>query len=175
MSENTGMIHIMGPNSKSRLTNVEDNDVQPNAVDLKVKELFRIHDTLFLIDEENREHRETSKVPLDEDGYWVLEPGSYEIIMDNNISVGMGEAGWVITRSSLNRNSVHLSSGLYDSGYEGIMAACMHVNSGSMKIKPGTRVGQYISFKSEALHAYDGAYGFNADGTPKEMEAKYHN
>ena len=85
--------------------------------------------------------------------------GHYEVIMENKISVGGDEAGFVITRSTLNRNGVFLTSGLYDTGYEGVMAAVMHVTCGPMKIAPGTRVGQYLSFDAEALHEYDGSYG----------------
>jgi len=79
--------------------------------------------------------------------------------MDNEIEVGMGEAGFVITRSTLNRNGVYLTTGLYDTGYNGIMAGVMHVTCGRMKIKPGTRIGQYLNFDAEALHKYDGDYG----------------
>jgi deoxycytidine triphosphate deaminase len=88
--------------------------------------------------------------------------------MENVIEVGEGEAGWVITRSTLNRNGVFLTSGLYDSGYHGVMAGVMHVTCGPMKIKPGTRIGQYLSFDSEALSKYDGSYGIG-----KEHDKKY--
>jgi deoxycytidine triphosphate deaminase len=88
--------------------------------------------------------------------------------MENVIEVGEGEAGWVITRSTLNRNGVFLTSGLYDSGYHGVMAGVMHVTCGTMKIKPGTRIGQYLSFDSESLSKYDGSYGIG-----KEHDAKY--
>jgi hypothetical protein len=39
------------------------------------------------------------------------------------------------------------------------MAGVMHVTSGWMKIKPGTRIGQYLCFQAEALSSYDGSYG----------------
>ena len=90
------------------------------------------------------------------------------MIMENKISVGDGEAGFVITRSTLNRNGVFLTSGLYDTGYEGVMAGVMHVSIGPMKIKPGTRVGQYLSWKAEALSSYDGDYGHG-----KQHDEKY--
>jgi len=90
------------------------------------------------------------------------------VVMENIITVGPGEAGWVITRSTLNRNGVFLTSGLYDTGYHGVMAAAMHVTSGPMRIKAGTRIGQYLSFDAEVLHEYNGSYGI---GT--EDDAKY--
>jgi len=41
------MKHIMGPNSKSSLTEVQNEDVQPNAVDLRLGKVFKINDENF--------------------------------------------------------------------------------------------------------------------------------
>jgi deoxycytidine triphosphate deaminase len=88
--------------------------------------------------------------------------------MDNIIRVGEGEAGWVITRSTFNRNGLFLTSGLYDSGYHGAMAGVLHVMVGPARIKKGTRIGQYLSFEAESLAMYDGDYGIG-----KEHDKKY--
>ena len=161
------MIHIKG-SAKTTLTNVQLEDIQPNAIDLRVGKIFKINSNEFIIDEEQKIHRGSTEINVQEDGYLHLEPGSYEVIMENVINVADNEAGFVITRSTLNRNGVFITSGLYDSGYNGIMAGVMHVNCGIMKIKPGTRIGQYLCFNSEALHSYDGDYGLN-----KEHDKKY--
>ena len=87
--------------------------------------------------------------------------------MENIINLSEGEAGWVITRSTLNRNGVFLTSGLYDSGYRGMMAGAMHITCGPLKIKKGTRVGQFLLFKSETLKLYDGDYGLGKDHDKK--------
>jgi deoxycytidine triphosphate deaminase len=162
------MKHIQGPNSRSSLTNVQEQDVQPNAVDLRLGKVFFIRPATFIIDEEQKKHRGSVELSPDSDGYFTLVEGHYEVVMENIIEVGDGEAGWVITRSTLNRNGVFLTSGLYDSGYNGVMAGVMHVTCGPMKIKPGTRIGQYLSFDSEALSKYDGSYGIG-----KEHDKKY--
>lgn len=160
------MIHIKGK-SKTELSNVQGVDVQPNAIDLRLGKIFRIKDSEFTIDEEQKIHRVSEEISLSDDGYFHLEPGSYEVIMENIINVAEGEAGFVITRSTLNRNGVFITSGLYDSGYNGVMAGVMHVNCGLMKIKPGTRIGQYLCFEAESLHKYDGDYGLNKDHDKK--------
>ena len=95
----------------------------------------------------------------EEDGYWRLEVGTYEIIMEGEITIGPDEAGFVITRSTLNRNGLFITSGLYDSGYSGVMAGALHVGVGVARIQRGTRVGQFLLFKAEALNQYDGNYG----------------
>ena len=168
------MKHVFGPSSHTTLTNVQEGDVQPNAVDLRVDMIMRIMSNDFVIDEEKKVHRGTETLYPDADGYYYLVPGHYEVVMENTIKVGENEAGWVITRSTLNRNGVHITSGLYDSGYHGAMAGVMHVTVGGMKIKRGTRIGQYLSFNAEMLHKYNGSYGFNTDGTVKKDEEKYH-
>lgn len=162
------MKHIKGPDSKSTLSNVRDEDVQPNAVDLRLGKIFLIKPDVFIIDEEQKRHRGTIEMQPNEEGYYQLDPGHYEVVMENIIHVGDGEAGWVITRSTLNRNGVFLTSGLYDTGYYGVMAGVMHVSVGAMRIKPGTRIGQYLSFNAEALSKYDGSYGIG-----KEHDKKY--
>ena len=83
----------------------------------------------------------------------------YEILFDHDIKVGEGEAGWVITRSTLNRNGLFITSGLYDSGYHGVMAGALHVTAGPAKIRPYTRVGQFLLFKAQNIKMYDGDYG----------------
>jgi len=163
------MKHIMGIRSRSTLTNVQNGDVQPNAVDLRLDRVFKISKNVFEISEDDKKHRGTEyELRPDSQGYFVLEPGDYEVVMENIINVAEGEAGWVITRSTLNRNGLFITSGLYDSGYHGIMAGVLHVGCGVARIKKGTRIGQYLSFDAEALHKYDGDYGLG-----KEHDKKY--
>lgn len=163
------MKHILGPNSRSSLTAVSDGDSQPNAVDLRVDKIYKIKNDYFEISNDHKKHRGTEyELVPDSKGYYVLEPGHYEVVMENIIRVGENEAGWVITRSTLNRNGLFLTSGLYDSGYHGVMAGVLHVTIGIARIKKGTRIGQYLSFDAEALKMYDGDYGVG-----KEHDKKY--
>lgn len=163
------MKHILGPTSKSTLTNVQEGDSQPNAVDLRLDKVFKILPTVFEISDDHKKLRDTQEILPDEESYFNLDVGSYEVVMSNMISVGEFEAGWVITRSTLNRSDIFITSGLYDSGYGidaktgkivgGVMAGCLHVGTGLAKIKKGTRIAQYLSFNSETLSMYDGSYG----------------
>ncbi len=174
------MLHISNPNNKSNLTNVNQKDIQPNAVDLRVGRVFQINPTTFSIKEEfmydkdeyveGKLHRGTVQIALQQDGCWHLEPGSYEIIMTNHITIGPDEAGWVITRSTLNRNGVFITSGLYDSGYSGVMAGVMHVTTGKFILGHNTRVGQFLLFKAEMLNLYSGSYGAGSDHDKKYGE-----
>jgi len=166
------MLHIASKKAKSSLTEVQPDDIQPNAVDLRLDKVFAVRPVLFTIGEENgkelKNHRGSQEMYPDANGYFYLAAGSYEVIMENIIDVGEGEAGWVITRSTLNRNGIFITSGLYDSGYNGVMAGAIHVMGAPAKIKKGTRVGQFLLFKSETLKKYDGDYGLG-----KEHDKKY--
>ena len=165
------MINIGGRKTTSSLTNVDySKDVQPNAVDLRLGKVFAIEDKDFVLDEDQKVHRGSKEVPVFEDGYYWLYPGSYEVIMENEITVGPDEAGFVITRSTLNRNGCFLTSGLYDTGYDGVMAGVLHVGAGRFRVKPGTRIGQYLNWKAESLSSYDGDYGKG-----KDHDKKYNN
>lgn len=165
------MHHVMSHTSQTKLNNVNKSDIQPNAVDLRIAKVYEMTHDLFEISEDHKKHRGTShELKPGTDGYFYLPVGQYEIVMENIIQVGHGEAGWVITRSTLNRNGLFLTSGLYDSGYHGVMAAVLHVTQGPARIKQGTRVGQYLSFKAETLSLYNGDYGFNKDHDKKYGE-----
>jgi deoxycytidine triphosphate deaminase len=162
------MKHIMGKTSRSTLTMVDPESIQPNAVDLKLDKVYKIKEDLFEISNDHKKHRGTDyEIQPDRNGYFFLEPGHYEVVMENIVHVGESEAGWVITRSTLNRNGLFLTSGLYDSMYHGTMAGVLHVTIGPARIKKGTRVGQYLSFDAEMLHGYDGDYGINKDHDKK--------
>ena len=147
---------------------MQDGDSQANAIDLRLDKVFRILPNIFEITNDHKKHRGSEEILPDAEDFFALSPGSYEIVMENIIHVGEGEAGWVITRSTLNRNGCFITSGLYDSGYHGVMAGVLHITVGDVRIKKGTRVGQYLSFNAEALSLYDGDYGIS-----KEHDKKY--
>ena len=161
------MKHVCGPNTRSDLTGVDTGDVQPNAVDLRLGKVFKILPEVFEIENEYKRHRGSYEIMPDSKGVFYLEPGHYEVVMENKITVGSNEAGWVITRSSLNRNGLFLTSGLYDSGYSGVMAGVLHVTIGPAKIRKGTRIGQYLSFDAEMLKEYNGSYGSKSEHDKK--------
>lgn len=162
------MINIASERNESSLTNVEPQDIQPNAVDLRLDSVLSINDNEFVLDESQKQHRGSVEVAPDGNGYYNLPIGTYEVTFKNIVTIAEGEAGFVITRSTLNRNGVYLTSGLYDSGYQGIMAGALHVTSGPFKVKEGTRLGQFLLFQAESLSLYDGDYGLD-----KEHDKKY--
>lgn len=161
------LVHIASNGATSSFTDIDEDSIQPNAIDLRLDRVWSMHGT-FKIDEEEKIHRSKKELTPDLEGYFTLETGSYEISFKGIVTMGPDEAGKVITRSTLNRNGVFITSGLYDSGYGtnnqvGSMAACLHINGGLARIKKGTRVGQFIVAKSQSVSSYDGDYGKEMD------------
>lgn len=152
-------------NAKTVISGIQEGDAQPNAVDIRLDRVWGFDaGERFEISEQLKAHALRTELLPDEKGWFVLLPGTYEILFSNRIKVAEGEAGWVITRSTLNRNGVFITSGLYDSGYgqdteDGApMAGALHVSIPT-RIKKGTRIGQYLIVKAETDGLYDGDYG----------------
>lgn len=156
------LVHIATNGATSSLTEVDEDSIQPNAVDLRIDRVWSMHGT-FLLDEDRKIHRSKTELVPDLEDYFTLSEGPYEISFKGLVSMGPDEAGYVITRSTLNRNGCFITSGLYDSGYgangHGSMASCLHVSGGTARIKKGSRVGQFILWKAQSTGSYNGDYG----------------
>lgn len=150
-------------NAQTTLTEVQSGDAQPNAVDIRLDRVWRFVDgASFEITDYYKNHAEREELFPDEDDFFHLEPGTYEICFENMVNVSEGEAGWVITRSTLNRNGAFITSGLYDSGYSGPMAGALHISIPT-RIQRGTRVGQYLIVRAETSELYNGDYGSGSE------------
>lgn len=160
--------------SSTTIDGLTDKHVQQAAVDLSLENVWAMSGT-FQIDEDSKTHRQTNQLLLDNDGYYNLLPGAYEVSFDHNINIGADECALVITRSTLVRNGITLVSGLWDPKFSGRGGCCMHVSGGPARIKKGTRVAQFVVWKVlNPQGEYQGDYGLGTDGKPKAMEVKYH-
>jgi len=137
-----------------------DTQIQPNAIDFTIDTLFSIdNSTPFIIDEDHKQMRGGQKVDVDAQGYWIIEPNTVHDALSNiYVNLPEGVAANLIIRSTLNRNGLFLTSGLYDSGFKGNVGFALHNMSGVAKIKPGTRVGQIILTRSDPGGLYAGGY-----------------
>ena len=68
------MKHILSKTNDCELTNVQEGDSQPNAVDLRINKIFEINKKEpFIISEETKTHRGSVEVQPDEEGWFNLE------------------------------------------------------------------------------------------------------
>lgn len=168
------IVVVNTPESTTTLSNIDEKCVQQAAVDLRLDKVWGMIGP-FTIDETSKAMRQTHEIEADVDGWYLLPEGPYEVSFDHDIAIGEDEAAIIVTRSTLVRNGVILASGLWDPQFVGRGGCCMHVRGGTMRIKKGTRIGQFVVWKvKNAQGAYDGDYGLTKDGAPKQMESKYH-
>lgn len=147
--------------------NTEDQ-VQPNGLDFTVDSMYDInsHETFELYKNNNKVMRSTLPVHADEDDIWVLSPFScFDFVSDLYIDVPSGVAATIIVRSTLNRNGIFITSGLYDSGYQGHVAGVLHNRSGEVRLQRGSKIGQVIFWTSQDHgEMYSGGYN-HEEGT----------
>jgi len=166
MKKSIIMKHVISDNSKSTITNTSHINIQPNAIDLCINEVFTLSGQ-FTLSEQSKTHRKYQKLSTDEDNYWDLLPGDYDFLTSHYINIADGEAGWLIARSTLNRNGVFITSGLYDAGFNGLIGGTLHVGCGPFRVQRGTRIGQFLLFEAETIHLYDGSYGIDKENGRK--------
>lgn len=172
------MLNIASSTSNSSLSHFKIEDVQPNAVDLRIARLWMLDPTSeFILFDNDKQHRQKIELFANPQTRMFELPArtTFEVQFEGIVTIADDEAGVVITRSTLNRNGLFLTSGLYDSGYKGAMAGALHNLGGVAKIEINARIGQFLIWKAEALHRYAGSYGIDPNGNIKNDEKVYHN
>ena len=106
----------MDPIKKGWLKGVLVNHVEPNAVDLRIEKIWKVDTTTkFTLHQEDKTHRKRELVSTEQkDGkeIWNLEKGIYDFMSPAYVEMQPQTVGWLVTRSSLNRNGVYILSGL---------------------------------------------------------------
>ena len=145
--------------SNLEITNLTKECIQPNAVDLKLDRIWKIESDEFYISEKEKKHRTLTEIKWDLTNQFQLQSDtSYQFETDHFVKIPEGRAGWLIARSTLNRNGIFITSGLYDSGFENYIGGVMHVRCGPARIERGTRIAQFIYVEAETASMYEGQY-----------------
>ncbi len=142
--------------------------IQPNAIDITIDKAFTCmtKDSLgakpsfFVLSETYKLMRSSIEIdPTDTDGYLKLDSGTTDILSDFYVNIPTGIAAYLIVRSTLNRNGLFVTSGLYDSGFQGHIGFAIHNDGPTAFIAPNTRVAQIIFVKAEDSGIlYSGGY-----------------
>jgi deoxycytidine triphosphate deaminase len=139
------------------IRNVPKHCIQPNAIDIPISKLFELDQT-DVFDVETKLHRNRKQLTINDDGKYWMQKGVYDFTTEVYVEVPKGIVGWLISRSTLNRNGVMIQSGLYDSGFNGPVCGMMYNISGLMSIQHESRVAQFILAESDSVGAYTGGY-----------------
>lgn len=161
--------------SKQFVTNLDEKCIQPNAVDLRIDSLSRLtqwdedeqHAAVFLGEHDKQffQRIACSPVPLGEHGrkYFEIRSGqTYSFTTAHNVCVPEGVAGLIKVRSTLARNGLIITTGLYDSGYDGPVGGMIYNTAQTtVFIEHNSRIAQLVMFKAETAHLYDGHWNHN--------------
>lgn len=133
---------------------VEEEQVQPGGVDLRVGEV-RVFRGPGFIGVEGR--RVAPSEPLEpRGGRWVLGPGVYKVVFLDAVHVPEGVVGFCFPRSSLLRSGVLMGCAVWDPGYRGRGEALLAVlNPGGFVLERGARVAQLVYV---SLRGFGGGY-----------------
>lgn len=97
---------------------------------------------------------------------YKLEPGTYELELNEGCRLGPNDTAMIVVRSSLNRCAVSAYSGLYDPGFntqDGDKIYPMHLritvdNPYGFFLEENARVAQIIIFENENTETYQGQW-----------------
>ena len=144
--------------STTNINNIDDECIQPNAVDLKIDKVWEITNDEFYLGVDSKRHRKGRELTPELGEFHLASGKSYQFETSHFVIIPEGHAGWLIARSTLNRNGIFITSGLYDSGFQNYVGGVMHVRGGPERIQKGARVAQFIYVEAETVSMYDGDY-----------------
>lgn len=144
--------------------------LNPNAIDFTLDRVYNIReDNAFIIDEDNKMMRGVDeRLPVADRAtqkmHWNLLGNSvYDCMSDLYVEVPEGVACELIIRSTFSRNGIFLTSGLYDTGFQGNIGFALHNRcNGILKVGIGTRIGQIKFVESASEGTYAGQYNHEA-------------
>ena len=131
---------------------------------------FAINDyTNFYVSETDKKMKGSNLIDIDTElnaqavlGFagWKIGAGdSLDGLSDVYCDLPEGVAAMLWIRSTLARNRIVLTSGLYDSGFRGHVGFLLHnLSRTAAFIGEGTRVGQLILVQSDSAGLYEGGY-----------------
>ena len=123
--------------------------------DLSVKNIMKvIPDGTITLDENSKiKNFHYEDVPVDEEGYFNLEPGyDYQITMDQGLKrLAHDEWATILSRSSMNRVNIYIRGVIFDPNYgisdvDGIGCA-LYMGNNPVRIHIHDRVAQFIIMK----------------------------
>jgi deoxycytidine triphosphate deaminase len=142
------------------IENVDEKNIQPSGVDLRVKCVYRLKNGGYL-GVENRKTPDVEVVTKENGEKIVLKPNEFVLVetmekvnMPNNLSA------IVLPRSSLFRCGVSLHTAVVDPGYIGTLTFGMkNLSNFPFEIEMGSKIGQIVFEEVKGnIKLYNGKY-----------------
>lgn len=159
---------------------VDEEQIQPNGVDLTIREVYRTSGNAHFFEDDyempDRIKIEAERGPFEDGLHYELPPGQYPIIYAEKVEIPEGCVGRVYPRSRLMRSGLHLTSALWDSGYEGFGEGLLQIPKSIeyATFSEGMAIAQMVFMKAEASETYDGTHqGERTEKKLKEFEISH--
>lgn len=138
---------------------VPEEQIQPNGVDLTVGEIHRTSGTAEF-SEAGYSKPDRLRIESRPDGYYQLYSGQYPIVYGEKIEIPDGYVARVYPRSRLMRSGLHLTSALWDQGYEGIGEGLLRVpySIDRVQIAEDLPIAQMTFISADDAESYDGTH-----------------
>lgn len=136
--------------------------LQPNGFDFSLAEVSRFAGAGVLGEANaDRAMPEMIAMPFAEGGWLTLDPGIYQILLNETVDLPNDLMALGRPRSSLCRAGVTLGTAVWDAGYRGRSTALLVVeNPAGFRVQRGARLLQLVFFilTAATTRGYDGAY-----------------
>lgn len=143
---------------------LKDSDIQPNGIDIRINKLYRVPNSMAYLLEDKRYIPPAEEItpwehhPEEFRNCFYLHPGSvFEFETELKVKVPDNYIGIIHQRSTLSRAGVLVTSGIYDSGYEGLIAGQLHSWT-PLYLERGVRIAQFILLPATSRGRYSGIY-----------------
>jgi len=145
---------------KSLIENVDEKNIQPSGVDLRVKRIYRLRNGGFLgTDSRNTPDIDSvSDMPGEK---FRLEPNEFVLVETmEKVNIPKDITGIVLPRSSLFRCGVSLHTAVVDPGFQGTLTFGMkNLSEFPFEIEIGSKIGQIVFEEVRGnVKLYDGKY-----------------
>ena len=139
------------------ITTPPEIKISPNSVDIRASEIFLIpFETEAIFHGKIRESKKV-KIEPDEQGFYNLENGTYEVRIANEIEIPKNAIGFLLPRSSMNRlGMIKSETAVWDSGYKGFGTQTVFIPIKKFKIHKDEPWFQVVIMDSESSGTYDG-------------------
>lgn len=150
---------------------LDDEQIQPNGVDLKIDKVLKHSGKAHLTDGEYKKpaRSEAAKISVDSlaadiadtiDSDWVynLKAGGYVIVYDEKITeIPEGHIGIVFPRSRVLRTSGHVNTAVWDSGYSGRGEGGLMLTQPTF-LDPDMKIAQMTFARASHTTDYNGSH-----------------
>jgi dUTP pyrophosphatase len=139
-----------------------EEQLQPNGFDVTLREVSRyVGQGQIGKRSSDRMLPELVPLPFDADGWITLEPGPYQILYNEIVTLPESLMALGRPRSSLARSGVTIHTAVWDAGYSGRSTSLLSVlNPEGFRVQRNARVMQlvFMGMASETAHGYRGRY-----------------